>query len=148
MASAFTKFQPFAAALANGHINLSSDSVHVFLLNSNTGGPPSNAASFYSTLSANEINQAGCPGYTTGGANVTVTSSTQTSGLYTYIASCANPTWTATGNWGNSFRYAIMYDGNSGFLIGYWDYGSILTLSSGNTFTIALDPVNGVFTLS
>jgi hypothetical protein len=43
-----------------------------------------------------------------------------------------------------------MYDSSASIkaLIGWWDYGSSLVLTSTQTFTITLDSVNGVFQLS
>jgi hypothetical protein len=35
-----------------------------------------------------------------------------------------------------------------GNLIGWWDYGTAITLTSGNSFAVSLDQTNGVFTLS
>ena len=33
-------------------------------------------------------------------------------------------------------------------LIGWWDYGTPLTLTNGNTFTVDLDQVNGILTIT
>jgi hypothetical protein len=48
------------------------------------------------------------------------------------------------------FRYAVLYNSTaaSGNLIGWWDYGAEVNLTNGNTFTVALDQTNGVFTLA
>lgn len=141
--ASFNKFNALAAAMPNGGINLSSDTVKCLL--SNTAPVATNTQ--YSDISANEL--ASGAGYTTGGASVTLTSSSQSSGTYKYIGALANPTWTATGSMG-PFRYAVIYDTTptTKSLIGYWDYGSSLTLTTGQTFTVALDAVNGVFQLS
>ena len=139
----FNKFNSFAAAMPNGGINLGSDTVKFLLTNT----IPVAANVQYSDISGTEL--AGGNGYTTGGASATLTSSTQSGGLYKYIAALANPTWTATGSMG-SFRYIVSYDvtASTKYLIGWWDYGSSITLSSGNSFTIILDGTNGVFQLS
>lgn len=129
--------------MPNGAINLSSDAVKVLLTNT----IPVASNSVYSDISGNELGSGN--GYTTGGASATLVSSAQSSGTYKYVASLANPTWTATGSMG-PFRYAVMYDSGATtkVLIGWWDYGSPLTLSSTNTFTITLDGTNGVFQLA
>ena len=139
----FNKFNAFAAYMPNGSVNIGSDTVKVMLTNT----IPVSTNSVYGDISANELGNGN--GYTTGGATATLTSSTQSSGTYKYIASMASPTWTATGAMG-PFRYAVMYDSSAATkaLIGWWDYGSPLTLANTNTFTINLDAVNGVFQLA
>lgn len=138
----FTKFNAFAAYMPNGGVNLASDTMKVMLTNT----APVAGNSVYADISATET--ANGNGYTTGGATVTLVSSTQTSGTYKLVASCANPTWTASGNVA-AFRYAVIYDtAGSKVLIGSWDYGSTLNLTSGQTFTVTLDATNGVFQLS
>lgn len=129
--------------MPNGAVALAGDTLKVML--TNTIPVATNAV--YGDISGNELGSGN--GYTTGGATVTTSSSTQTSGLYKFLASLANPTWTATGSMG-PFRYAVMYDSSAStkVLIGWWDYGSALTLASTNTFTVTLDATNGVFQLS
>ena len=137
----FNKLNSFAAYLPNAGVNLASDSVKCMLTNT----APVATNTTYSSISANEL--ASGAGYTTGGASATLTSSTQTSGTYKFITALASPTWTSSGSMG-PFRYVVLYDSTTGVLIGWWDYGSSLTLTSGQTFTVALDPTNGVFQLS
>lgn len=136
----FNKFQPFVANIANNLFNLASDTVKVGL----TDTAPLNTYSLYSSIS--EI--AAAHGYSAGGATVTTTSSTQTAGTYKYIGACANPTWTASGGSIAQFRYVVIYDSTTGYLIGYWDYGSEVNLATGNTFYVQLDATNGVFQLA
>lgn len=136
----FNKFNAFAAYMPNGAVNLSSDTVKFLLTNT----APTSTNGVYSDISANEL--ANGNGYTTGGASATLVSSTQSGGTYKYVASLPSPTWTATGTMG-PFRYTTAYDSSASTkaLIGWWDYGSSLTLSSTNTFTVQLDATNGVF---
>jgi len=82
-------------------------------------------------------------GYTTGGNAATVTSATQTGGTYKLVL--ASPTtWTATGA-GFSFQYAVLVDTTTSTNVAYWDYGSSQTVAAGETVTVTLDAVNGVF---
>lgn len=86
-------------------------------------------------------------GYTAGGNAATTTSSSQTSGTYKLIL--ASPTaWTASGGSLGPFRYAVLYDSTTNNLVGYWDYGSAVTLLTGESFTVSLDGTNGVFSVA
>ena len=117
--ASFNKFNPFAAYMPNGAVNLSSDTLKVMLTNT----VPVATNGVYSDISSNELSAS--TGYTAGGATVTVATSLQSSGTYKLVASMANPTWTAGGTW-SAFRYAVMYDSaaSTKALIGWWDYGS------------------------
>src|SRR6185437_331071 len=141
--ASFNKFQIFVQNLANGVHNLGSDSLKIALTNT--------APTATNTIFSNITEITAGNGYTAGGATVTVTTSTETSGTYSLIGSAANPTWTASGSVG-PFRYVVLYDSTPTTplkpLIGYWDYGSNLTLSTGNTFTVAFDAVNGIIQIS
>jgi hypothetical protein len=82
-------------------------------------------------------------GYTAGGNACVVTSWTQTSGTLKWIV--ASPTlWTAAGGTIGPFRYAVLYDSTTTRLICWWDYTAEITLQIGDTFTVTLDPTNGV----
>ena len=137
------KFFALSATPWNAGLNLSSDAVKVMLTNTAPVATNSN----YSDVSAGEVANGG--GYLTGGAAVTLISSTQTGGLYKYIASCGSPTWTATATI-PTFRYVIMYDTTpvAKPLLGWWDYGGPVNMNSGDTFTVQLDPTNGVIQMS
>jgi len=78
---------------------------------------------------------------------ITVSTSAQTSGTYKLV--CADLTLTASGAVG-PFRYVYIYDdGSTGDkLIAYYDYGSAVTLASGDTFKIDFDGTNGVLTIA
>jgi hypothetical protein len=140
MSQAFNKFQPYVANLSNGGLNQGTDTLKIFL--SNTA--PTNTHGTYSQESGTEL--ANGNGYTTGGKAVTGVSSTQTAGTYTLSA--ANVVWTSvTGSMG-PFRYAVLYDTVSGDLIGYWDYGSSVTLNGVNGDTFTIDLSGNILTLT
>lgn len=84
-------------------------------------------------------------GYTAGGNSCTVTGASQTGGTYTFTLS--NPAvWTATGAGFGPFRYAILWDTTTSTPVAQWDYGSSVSLSSGDTFTFTF--TGNVFTAS
>ena len=136
----FTFFDQFGLRQGEGHFNLSSDTINFMLTNT---APSASANSVYADVSGTEL--ANGNGYTTGGAAVTSQSWAQTSGVAKFGGTA--PVWTATGSMG-PFRYVIAYDNTAGAkdLIGYADRGASLTLSSGDTYSAAIDPTNGLFT--
>jgi len=84
-------------------------------------------------------------GYTAGGSPAATSTSTQTAGVYKLVLNSPT-TWTATGSVG-PLRYAILWNSTTSQPIAYWDYGSSITLTSGDTFAVTLDAANGVFTV-
>lgn len=137
--ASFNKYQKGVEALVES-INAGSDAWKVALSN-RTPVVASDA-----TLSdASEISAGN--GYTAGGNAATTASSSQTGGTYKLVLN--SPTaWTATGGSVGPFQYAILYDSTTDNLIGYWDYGSAVTLSVGESFTVVLDGTSGVFTVA
>lgn len=130
------KFNIFVADLANKKHNLGADQLTVALTNS--------APVATNTVLANitEISYTNCST-----RNITLTSSTQTSGTYSLIL--VDLTLTASGVVG-PFRYVVVYNSTAsgGPLIGWYDYGSDITLSNGDTFLLNFDNTNGVFQLT
>ncbi len=134
----FNKFNSFVEAMAEKVHNLGADTLKVVLTNS--------APVATNTQLSNITQIANGNGYTTGGTTAALTSSSQTSGLYKLVL--ADVVFTATGSMG-PFRYAVLYNdtATNDELIGWWDYGSSITLASGETFTVDFDPSNGVLTV-
>lgn len=142
--AAFVKFHAFVENLAEKVHNLGADTLKIYL--SNTA--PTVATNAIKTDLA-EISAGN--GYTAGGATLTVTSSAQSSGTYKLVAN--DPTaWTASGGTIGPFRYAVLFNDTPTSpvdpLIGYWDYGSSITLAIGETFTVDLDQSGGVLTIA
>jgi len=133
-----TKFYSFVEAIHEKKHNLGSDTLKVLLTNT----APSLSNTQKSDISG-ELSTAN--GYTAGGATVTITSSAQSSGLYTLIAT--DVTWTASGGSMGPFRYAVFYNdtATNDELIGYLDYGYSVTVASGQTFTLDFDAVAGLY---
>jgi len=95
------------------------------------------------TFTAGTTDLATGGGYTAGGNTASITSAAQTAGTYKLVL--ASPTaWTGTGA-GFTFRYAILWDATTNTPVAYWDYGSSVTVTSGDTVTVTLDATNGVF---
>ena len=134
--ASYNKFNTLVADLANKVHNLGSDQLKVALTNS--------APVATNTVLANitEVSYTNCST-----RNVTLTSSSQSSGLYKLIV--VDLTLTASGTVG-PFRYIVLYNSTaaSGPLIAWWDYGSNLTLANGDTLLLDFDQSNGVFQLT
>jgi len=139
----FNKFNSFVEYIAEGVMNLGSDTLKVML--TNTAPTASNSVKADLT----EISAGN--GYTAGGNTCSITSSSQTGGTYKLVL--ADPaTWTATGGSIGPLRYAVLYDDTPTSpakpLIGWWDYGSSITLATGETFTVDFDGTTGVLTIA
>ena len=132
----FTKFQPFVENLAEKLFNLGSDTLKVALTNSD----PLNT----SDQLADVTQIAGTFGYTTGGTAASISSSAQSGGTYKLVL--ADVTFTASGGSIGPLRYAVLYDDTAtgDELIGYWDYGTNLTITDGNSLLVDFSASNGV----
>ena len=142
--AAFVKYQCFVEHLAEKVHNLGADTLKIALTNT-----APNVATH--TVRADIAEIAAGNGYTAGGNTAAVSTSAQTAGVYKLTL--ADPaTWTAAGGTIGPFRYAVLYNDTPTSpidpLIGYWDYGSSITLQVGETFTVDLDQANGVLTIT
>ena len=135
-----TKFNQFVEDMAEKVHNLGADTLKVMLTNT----APTAANAIKSDIT--EISAGN--GYTAGGTAATISSSVQTSG--TYKLTLADVIFTATGAVG-PFRYAVLYNDTPTSplkpLIAWFDYGSSISLASGETFTVDFDATNGVLTV-
>ena len=135
----FNKFYSTVEALAEKKHDLSADVLKLMLTNS----APVNT----NTVKADLTEISSGNGYTAGGSTVTITTSAQTAGLYKLVGN--DVTITASGGSIGPFRYVVLYNdtATNDELIGWWDYGSSITLLTGETITIDLDATNGILTI-
>ena len=138
--ASFQKFNAFVENVAEKAFNLGSDTLKVML----TLTAPTSSNSVKADLT--EISAGN--GYTAGGTAATISSSAQSSGTYKLVL--ADVVFTASGGSIANFRYAVLYDDTAANdeLIGFWDYGSTVTVASGETFTVDFDATNGVLTIA
>jgi len=123
----YNKFNSFVEALAEGKHNLASDTLKVAFSNA------SNAPSASDDVKLTDITTIATTNLDS--VTLTVSSSGQTSGTYKYVPN--DLTMTASGAVG-PFRYVIIYNDTAANdpLICYFDYGSEVTLASGDTFKL------------
>jgi len=132
----FNKFDSFVEAVAEKVHNLGSDQLTIALTNTAPVAGNSLLANIteitYTNLSTR---------------NLTTTSSAQSSGLYKLVVS--DTTLTSTGGSTGPFRYVVVYNSTAagGPLVGFFDYGSSITLLSGESLTVDFDQVNGLLTI-
>lgn len=129
--AAFNKFNLTVEDWLKGATNYSSDTFKALLTNT----APVATNHIYTDISSNEVASGG--GYTTGGATVTISSVTNSSGTETVVASAASPTWIGSTGFG-PFRYVVIYDSSAAVktLQCWFDFGSSISLAAADTFTI------------
>jgi hypothetical protein len=124
----FIKFECFVNELGLGVHNLNTDTLKIYLSNA-TPDPETDAVKADLTEITNEY------GYAP--ADVTNTWS-QTGGVATLAGTSV--TWTGDGGSFGPFRYAVLYNDTAADknLIGYWDYGSAISINNGGEFTVTI----------
>ena len=129
--ASFNKVNDFVKNAVH-NMDLESDQFVVALSNT---APASESQVSYSNLSSRSI---------------TTTSSAQASGTYKLVLS--DITLTSTGGSTGPFRYIYIYDDTvtapADPIVGYYDYGSSLTLNDGDSFTVDFNATNGVIQLT
>ena len=142
--ASFTKVNDFVVNLANA-MDMDADTLIVALSNTDpTSGTDVTADGNGILANISQISYTNLSSRTL--ANV---SSTQTSGTYKLTAD--DLTLTASGGSVAAFRYIVIYNDTvtspADPVIGYYDYGTSLTLNDGDTFTIDIG-TNGILTLT
>lgn len=137
--ASFNKFNSFSEALAEKVHNLGSDSLKIALTASANAPTSSNTQlSDLTQISYTNLSS----------RSITTSSSAQSSG--TYKLTLADLVLTASGGSVAAFRYVVIYNdtATNDELVGYYDYGSALTLADGETLTIDFDGSAGALTLA
>ena len=135
--SAFFKFNSFTEAVAEKVHNLGADTLEVALTNTAPVVGNSVLANItqitYTNLNAR---------------TVTVSGSAQTGGVYKL--SITDKTLTSTGGSTGPFRYVVLFNqtATNDELIGWYDYGSSITLGDGESLLLNFDDANGVLTIT
>lgn len=135
-------FYAFKENLAEKVHNLASDTLKVALTNT---GPTAST----NTVLADITQIANGNGYTTGGTQATQSSSSLDTSTYELVV--ADVVFTASGSVG-PFRYTVFYNDTptspADPLILYHDYGSSITLASGETFTWDASATTGIVAIT
>lgn len=144
--TAFTKLNGFVEHKNHGVHNFSSNQLVVALSNTAPGSestPPTGSTAACILANVTQVSYTNCST-----RNITTASSAQTSG--TYKLTLTDLTLTASGGSVGPFRYVYIYNDTptspADPLIGYYDYGSSITLASGETLLIDFDGTNGFMT--
>ena len=143
--AAYNKFNQTSADIMHAFHNLSTSAVVRVML--------SNTIPTSSMTTSTDITQIssgnGYTGGSLGGSSVALTSSVQSSGTFKLLANAL--TFTASGGSIGPFQYSVLYNASTsnvtGPLLGWYDYGSAVTLNNTETFTLTWDGSSGVLQL-
>jgi len=127
----FNKFEQFVEDLCDGEhlFKAASDTIEIYLSNAT----PSTSADAVKTDLAEITNENGYAA-----PQDTQNTSSETSGTNTVVGT--DITITASGGTIGPFRYVVLFNTSATTktdpLIGWWDYGSSITLQNGESFTV------------
>lgn len=140
--ASFAKYNTFADELSKGGHNLQTATFKVALTNT---APTAATDTVWNTTVAPA--PAAANGYTAGGNTLTTSSASTTTGTFKLVL--ADSVFTATAGGIGPVRYAIVYNSSaSNKVVGYYDYGSSITLADTETLTVDFDATNGVLTIA
>jgi hypothetical protein len=140
--ASYNKFNQFVEDVAEKVHNLGADTLKIMLTNT--------APVATNSVKGNLTEITAQNGYSAGGTAATISSSAQSSGTYKLVL--ADVVFTASGGSFGPLRYATLYNDTptspADPLIGWWDYGSSITVLTGETFTWDADGSTGVLTIA
>lgn len=140
--ASFNKFEDFVERLGLAIHDLNTHTLKIALTNTAPNATDDELADITQIANGN--------GYTTGGED---TQNTWAESGGTGTLTGTKVVWTSSGAGMATFRYVVLYNDTStgDKLIGWWDYGSGLTLGVGETFTVKFnngDPTGTVLTIA
>ena len=128
--AAFNKFNDFAEQLCLAKHNLNTDALHVYLSNATPSASLDAVKADLAEIAAGN-------GYTADGID-TLNTFAESAGTGTLTGTKA--VWTASGGSMAAFQYVVLMNFTQTSplkpLLGWWDYGSALTLLTGETFSV------------
>lgn len=137
----YTKFQDFSQQLVEGIHDWNAHTFKVMLTLT--------APVVTNTVKTDLTEISAGNGYTAGGTATTIATS-ETTGTTTVTGT--EIIWTASGGSIANFRYAVLYNDTSASdnLVAFWDYGSTVTVATGETFTVKFNNASPgtIFTLA
>lgn len=141
--ASYVKFHQFSEDIGRGVHNLNANTLKVALSNTAPTASTNEVFADITEISAGN-------GYTAGGTAAGSNAYSHTSGTGKLTAN--DVVFTASGGSIGPFRYVILYNDTptspADPLIAYYDYGSSITLASGETFTVDFDSGSGILTLA
>lgn len=141
--AAFNKFNSFVLELGKGTHVLGTHALKIAFTNT--------APVATNTILGNITQITAAGGYVAGGFAVNGTTGTWAASGTGATLTITDTVFTATGAV-NPFRYVVLYNDTPTSpvdpLIGWYDYGSSITLANTETFTVDFDGTNGVFSLT
>ena len=145
--ASFNKIDNFVNDLGLKVHNLSSDTIKVYLTNELPAATDTiyQASGDAGTNGPKDLATAG--GYVAGGATVGTTAWANVSGTSSFTG--ANVVFTATTGFG-PFQYVVIYNSTDATkrLIGWYNYGSAVTLLASETFTVDFTTNTTIFTVA
>lgn len=136
----YNKFNQFTKDLVDGVHDFDAHTFKVMLTNT--------APVATNTVKADLTEISAGSGYTAGGTATTITTSTSSG---TAKVTGTDVVFTSSGTIG-PFRYAVLYNDTPSSpakpLIGWWDYGSAISLNSTETLTVDFNASTGILTVA
>jgi hypothetical protein len=132
--ASFNKFNCFVGDVAHALHDMKTGTAHVYKVYLTNTAPLATNSTYNTPADLPAAN-----GYAAGGISIGAVTGVQSSGTFS-LSGGADPAFTASGGSIGPFEFAVLYNSTSPTqpLIGWWDYGTAITLTNGNTFTVNL----------